>query len=121
MAGMLRTLLETPESEIALRWHDLETWLQITFGKTLSIEGMLFMIGLQESHTPPKRRLEKEQKQELIVIGSYHVLAALGLYKPNDEHLDEWQATQSIPKFSLPDQEKLIKLGLLTYFDRARQ
>ncbi|HRR08943.1 MAG TPA: hypothetical protein PLO56_09650 [Rhodothermales bacterium] len=118
---MLKNLLETPESELELRWRDLEAWLQITFKKTLSIEGMLFMIGLQESHIPPKRRLEKEQKQELIVTGSYHVLAALDLYKRNEEHPDGWEATQAIPKLSLPDQEKLIKLGLLIYFDRVRQ
>ncbi|MBN8590099.1 MAG: hypothetical protein J0L94_17435 [Rhodothermia bacterium] len=117
----LTTLLQTPDHEIEVRWSGLEIWLQETFGKSMSMEGMLFMIGLQETNTPPKRHLEKEQKQELIVTGSYHVLAALGLYKANQEGGDIWLPTQAIPKIPLPAQEKLIKLGLLAYFDRVRQ
>lgn len=118
MSEQLEQLLATPDLVIQAEWEALGKWFQKTFQKTFSIEGILFFIGLQEAGTAPKRRLEKEVKQDLIVLGTYHVLATLGLYAKIRTTTGEevWQPLLRIPKMEVEAQEKILQQAILAYF-----
>lgn len=101
---------ETPQFET--RWEALSARITAQFGKSMSVEGILFMIGVQESGKGFKRRLEKEQKQDLILEGTFQVLSALGIYEQTDL---EWKLVTNLPKMPQQSQEMLVQLGILAY------
>jgi hypothetical protein len=103
------------DAKLEESWAELGAELEQTFGKKMGLEGTLFMMGVQEAGVGFKRHLEKEAKQDLILEGTYHALAALGFYTRTT---DGWQPTASLPKMQLNDQEKLLKTGVLRYFGK---
>ncbi len=64
--------------------------------------------------------LAKDEKQELILVGTHVVLRALGISSQTaDRHEDgEWLSELVVPELSADDQEMLLKLGALRYFEQ---
>lgn len=110
--------LQRPDDVLETQWADLCQWAAQTFHRAVSVDGLLFLIGLQETHTSPKRRLEKETKQDLIVEGSFHVLAALGFYQRTETE-PFWQPLAPLPRLNVDEQEKLLRMGLIRYFEQT--
>ncbi len=121
MPESLDALLETADREIESRWPALEQWLAERFGSDVSIESILFLIGVQSRGIGFSPKLEKEAKQELIMEGSYIVLETLGHYERTgmDEHERwSWEHRVQLPAIETEDQEKLLRLGILRYFEQ---
>ena len=97
------------------RWQVLLTELRDRFGQSLGIEGILFLVGVQEAGQGYDPQLEKEQKQHLIMLGSYHVMTALGLYQQSDT--GGWRRTSPWPEMDVEEQEQLLRVGILRYFE----
>jgi hypothetical protein len=62
--------------------------------------------------------MKKEEKQDTIMRGTAHAFEALGLYIKVDPDSVEagWRAALPVPKLPVSEQEKLVKLAILSYF-----
>jgi len=95
--------------------------LQAMVGKRpKDLNAVLFLIGVQELGQGTKV-FSKEEKQDLMHIGICRVLSAAGYYEL--EGLDKdgwphWKMVKKLPHFDLLEQEKLLKMHVIEYFER---
>lgn len=103
------------------KWHQLGAFIEETVGKKpKDLNGVLFIIGMQELGQGPKR-FSKEEKQDLLHIAICKVLSLSGYYTL--EGLDKdgwphWKMVKKLPHFDLLEQEKLLKMHVLEYFEK---
>jgi len=102
-------------------WQDLLGKLENIVGKKPSdLKSVLFLIGVQELGRGI-RKFTKEEKRDLIHIAICKVLSLSGFYEL--EGLDEsgwphWKVKKKLPHFDVLEQEKLLKMHVLEYFER---
>lgn len=107
--------------ELERRWQKLRQDLKIMLGKKpRDLNGVLFLIGVQELGKGPVS-FTKEEKQDLMHIAICKVLSLSGFYEL--EGLDEngwphWKLVKKLPSFDLMEQEKLLKIHVLEYFEK---
>jgi hypothetical protein len=103
------------------KWHQLLVFVEKTIGKKpKDLNGVLFIIGMQELGQGAKR-FSKEEKQDLLHIAICKVLSLSGYYTL--EGLDKdgwphWKVVKKLPHFDLLEQEKLLKMHVLEYFEK---
>lgn len=110
--------------ELERKWN----WLLSEFERVMNkrpkdLNGVLFLIGLQELGRGPKT-FSKEEKQDLMHIAICKVLSLAGYYRL--EGLDEqgwphWKLIKKLPHFDLLEQEKLLKMHVIEYFEKEYQ
>lgn len=107
--------------DLERKWNSLLGELEkVTSKKPKDLNGVLFLIGLQELGRGPKV-FSKEEKQDLLHIAICKVLSLAGYYEL--EGLDEqgwphWRLIKKLPHFDLLEQEKLLKMHVLEYFEK---
>ena len=102
------------------RWWALEAKLLERFGKKPDLEGVLFLIGIQETGFIAEK-ISKEQKQDLMHVAVCKVLSQSGYYSLQGNDADGWPHFQQIKEFPvmlLPEQENFIKDHVLLYFEQ---
>ena len=110
--------------DLEKKWAALLTYIhQIIGKKPKDLNGVLFLIGVQELGQG-KKNFSKEEKQDLLHIGICKVLSLLGYYQL--EGLDKdgwphWKLIKKLPHFDLLEQEKLLRMHVLEYFEREFQ
>lgn len=121
MTTGLEHLLKLDDEELARKWHQLQQTLDDQFGKQPGIEAILFLIGIQSRGRGFEPKLNKQVKQDIIMEGTHCVFETLGLYKRvgiDSNGLSLWERNSPLfPKLSLPDQEKLLRVAILSYFE----
>jgi len=102
------------------RWKNIEGMLQERFGKQPDMEGILFLIGINELGQMPKRyKWSKEQKQDLMHIAVCRLLSQRGYYEYEGNDADGWPHYREIMPVStagLQAQELLLKECVIEYF-----
>ena len=107
--------------ELERKWNRLLQMLTETIGKKpADMNAVLFLMGVQELGQG-RRTFSKEQKQDLMHIAICKALSYSGFYEL--EGLDEqgwphWKVVKKLPHFDLLEQEKLLKMHVLEYFER---
>ena len=107
--------------ELARLWSALLKDLTFIIGKKpKDLNGVLFLIGVHELGQGVKQ-FSKEEKQDLLHIAVCKVLSLSGFYQL--EGLDEegwphWRLRKPLPHFDLFEQEKLLKMHILEYFEK---
>ena len=104
--------------DIQQRWWNLEAKLAERFGKKPDVEAILFLIGLQEKGFE-KKKISKEQKQDLMHIATCKVLSFSGIYELeglDPEGWPHWNLVQNVPPLGLKEQEILLKAHVIQYF-----
>ncbi len=121
MTTGLEHILNLDDEELARKWHRLQETLDGQFGKQPGIEAILFLIGIQSRGRGFEPKLNKQVKQDIIMEGTHCVFETLGLYKRvgiDSNGLSLWERNGPLlPKLSLPDQEKLLRVAILSYFE----
>lgn len=89
------------------------------FGKIPDMEGMLFLIGINELGELPGRKFSKEQKQDLMHIAVCKLLSLRGYYEFEGIDGDGWPHYMMIkkPELSMFEQERLLKECVIEYFE----
>jgi len=106
--------------ELERQWQDLLKQLEFTFNKKpQSLEAVLFLVGVNELGQGV-REFSKEEKQDLMHIAICKVLSYSGFYQL--EGKDEWgwphwKLVRELPAFDLLEQERLLKMHLIEYFE----
>lgn len=110
--------------EFERRWGRLLEGLKDTIGKKPNdLNGVLFLIGVQELGQGLKN-FSKEQKQDLMHIAICKVLSFEGFYElkyVDQEGWPHWELIKELPHIDLLDQEKLLKIQVIDYFEREYQ
>lgn len=107
--------------ELAKNWQKTLEFIASLIGKKpADLNGVLFLIGVQELGKSFDN-FSKEQKQDLIHIGICKVLSYSGYYEL--EGLDEegwphWNLIKKLPFFDILEQEKLLKMHVIEYFEK---
>ncbi|MBO0950203.1 hypothetical protein [Fibrella forsythiae] len=110
----------TASSILDDKWENLLDTLEQIVGKRPSdLNGVLFLIGMQELGRGPKR-YSKEQKQDLLHVAVCTVLSQSGYYISSGLDKDNWpqfDLLKPLPSGDILAQEDLLKSHVLLYFD----
>jgi len=107
--------------ELEIKWQRLLKSVEKMIGKKpKDLNGVLFLIGVQELGKG-YQHFSKEEKQDLMHIAICKVLSLSGFYKL--EGIDEdgwphWKLIKKLPHFDLLEQEKLLKMHIIDYFNQ---
>jgi hypothetical protein len=103
------------------KWNALLEQLNGLVGKKpKDLNGVLFLIGVQELGKG-HRNFSKEEKQDLMHLGICKVLSLSGYYELEGIDSDgwpHWKLIKKLPHFDLLEQEKLLKLQVMEYFEK---
>ena len=107
--------------ELQINWVKLVSRLEQLLGKRpKDLNGVLFLIGVQELGNG-KQNFSKEEKQDLMHIAICKVLSLSGFYELegiDNDGWPHWKKTDiSLTHFDLMDQEKLLKMHVIEYFE----
>jgi hypothetical protein len=101
-------------------WNALVDKLKGIVGKEATLDGFLFLIGVQELGKG-FLTFSKEEKQDLMHIGTCKVLSLSGYYELEGVDLEgwpHWKLIKNIPSLTLEEQEKMLKMHVLEYFEK---
>ncbi|MBT1685187.1 hypothetical protein [Dawidia soli] len=107
--------------ELERTWASLLGAVEQMIGKKpKDLNSVLFLIGVQELGRG-QATFSKEEKQDLMHIGICKVLSYAGYYVL--EGLDKdgwphWKLIKKLPHFDLLEQEKLLKMLVIEYFEK---
>lgn len=106
--------------ELERKWQLLLSRIEEAFGKKpKDLNGVLFLIGVQELGKG-FQQFSKEEKQDLMHIAICKVLSLSGFYVLegiDEEGWPHWKLIKKLPHFDLLEQEKLLKLHVIEYFN----
>ena len=109
------------ELDLEKRWSKLLEGIKELIGKKpADMNGVLFIIGVQELGQGYKN-FSKEQKQDLMHIAICKVLSYSNFYELDFIDQDgwpHWKLVKELPHFDVVEQEKLLKLHVIEYFER---
>lgn len=109
-------------NDFETRWKAVEALLEERFGKVPDMEGILFLIGMNEFGRPPHRsKFTKEQKQDLMHIAVCTLLGQLGYYKSLGRDGDGWphfEELKPVEATGLQSQERILKECVVRYFEQ---
>jgi hypothetical protein len=107
--------------ELERTWTALIASIESMIGKKpKDLNGVLFLIGVQELGRG-KNVFSKEEKQDLIHIGICKVLSLSGYYELEGLDRDgwpHWKTIKKLPHFDLLEQERLLKMHVIEYFEK---
>ena len=101
------------------RWLSLLRKLRAQFGKELHLNGILFLIGVQELGKGIAE-FSKEEKQDLMHIATCKLFSLSGYYEFTGLDADGWphyKLVKPIPAATLKEQDRMLKWHILEYFD----
>ncbi len=107
--------------DLQRQWSRLTAEIEKLIGKRpKDLNGVLFIIGVQELGKG-YRPFSKEEKQDLMHIGICRVLSQSGYYELAGSDKDgwpHWKMVKKLPHFDLLEQEKLLKMHVIEYFEK---
>ncbi|MGK7393793.1 MAG: hypothetical protein ACNS62_04440 [Candidatus Cyclobacteriaceae bacterium M3_2C_046] len=107
--------------ELQIKWQKLVKKLEDLVGKRpKDLNSVLFLIGVQELGKG-RKNFSKEEKQDLMHIAICKILSYSGFYElegHDQEGWPHWKMVKKLPKFDLLEQEKLLKMHAMEYFEK---
>ena len=103
------------------RWAATEVLLNERFEKVPDMEGILFLIGVNELGRLPRKKFSKEQKQDLMHIAVCTLLSQLGYYEFTGRDEDGWphfRDIEQVPVTGINEQEIMLKECVIRYFEQ---
>jgi hypothetical protein len=100
------------------QWQQLVSNMEEQFGDVPDLQVMLFLIGVQELGQG-HRSFSKDEKQDLMHLGTCRILSPDGYYEFTGTDGDGWpqyKLLKKLPALSLRDQDILLKKAVLDYF-----
>ena len=99
------------------KWKELKNKIDLDFGGDLDVQGILFLIGVQELNFGIKQ-YDREEKINVLHVGTCKVLSSFGYYKFDSIDNDGWPhyiELKPLMSLSAKNQENLIKEAILKY------
>ncbi len=110
-------------ASIKMDWEGLKKYLNQLMGKPpRDLKSVLYLVGVQELGKG-FRPFSKEEKQDLIHIGTCSLLAQRGYYVfrgRDEEGWPHYELQKGLPFVELAEQEGLIKDLAIEYFQKIK-
>ena len=109
----------TDLEELKRRWNELCERLRDSFGEDPDLQGILFLIGVQELGKGPVK-FSKDEKQDLMHLAVCRLLSHYGYYMltgVDDEGWPHWELVTQLPALTLKEQDLLLKQAAIDYFE----
>lgn len=108
------------DAKLKQRWEELVHTLSTRFSSDadLDLEGMLYLVGLQELGQLHKR-FKKDDNVNLMHVGICTILEPYGYYRFNHFDKDGWphfELVAPLPALKPGEQKLLMKEALVDYF-----
>lgn len=103
-----------------LEFQNITKQLAKQFGEDIDIQGLLFIIGLQELGKG-KIKLSKNQKLDVMHIAICTLLEPYGYYEFEGLDIDgwpHWKSSEKLPPLKPGQQEAIIKQAMIDYFKK---
>ncbi len=104
--------------ELKQEWTRLVKRIGDEFGVEPDLQGILFLIGIQELGVGG-RSFSKSEKQDLMHIATCRLLSTYGYYElsgTDAEGWPHWKLVEKMPTLSLKEQDLLLKKSVINYF-----
>lgn len=104
--------------ELDSKWKSIKSQLDSRFEADLDVEGVVFLIGLQELGKGYKK-YSKDQKLEILHIGTCTLLEPYGFYEyigRDEDGYPHWETKEALPHLNPAQQKALMISGILEYF-----
>ena len=108
------------ENDLEVKFKELQNKLSIQFDGDLDVQGIIYLVGVKELGQGPKKYSKKE-KMDLMHVAVCAILEPYGYFEYIGKDKDGWlhfEDKQKLPQLSNSQQLKLIKQGLIDYFER---
>lgn len=103
---------------VEIKFKELVSKLEKTFGEGLDTQAIIFLIGVQELGTGYKK-FSKQEKTELMHVAVCTLLMPYGFYEFTGRDEDNWphfQLVKDLPPLDDRQQQHLIKEAIIEYF-----
>ena len=103
------------------RWETLIKKLEADFDMEMTMEAVLFLIGVRELGTLP-RQFSKEEKTDLMHIAICRLLSASGYYRLSHQDQDgwpHWELIKPLPYTEVKMQTQILRSHILQYFEEV--
>jgi hypothetical protein len=110
--------MQQAQDDLQVRWLKLRIKLKERFGIKPDMDGILFLIGIQELGSG-KQDFSKEEKQDLMHIAVCTVLSPSGYYLAEGHDEEGWphfKQLKPLPGLAGYEQENFLKDHILLYF-----
>ena len=107
--------------ELKKKWEKVKQMLVKQYGEELGIQEILFLIGVQELGKG-YQKFTKDQKMDLMHIATCRLLSSFGYYElegVDAEGWPHWKEKEKIPYLTIQQQERLIRQGIVDYFEES--
>lgn len=105
------------EQDFEQGWKEAMEKMEKRFEQPIDLQAALFLIGLNELGQGP-RRLNKDQKIDVIHIAVCSLLEPFGYYVFEGKDKDGWPhftRSETLPKLSAQEQERMMKESIINY------
>ncbi len=109
-------------TELEIKWIEAKAMMQDRFGKVPDMEGIIYLIGINEVGFNPEKAYEKEEKQDLMHVAMCTLLAYDGYYEYEGHDKDGWPHFKQLlefPAINLAQQENYLKEKVIQYLNLA--
>ncbi|HKR03521.1 MAG TPA: hypothetical protein VJY62_02720 [Bacteroidia bacterium] len=104
--------------ELKHQWSLLVGKLSDSFGEDLDLQGIIFLIGVQELGKG-KKKYSKDEKEDLMHIATCRLLSSYGYYELEGADQEGWphyKLIKKLPPLSLKEQDIFLKQCVIDYF-----
>lgn len=98
-------------------WNTALAKFERIFGPDMTMDALLFVIGVQELGQGP-RTYSKDEKMDLAHLAVCKLLSAFGYYHFSHVDIDGWphyDRADNLPELAKKEQEKLLKQAIIKY------
>lgn len=103
------------------RWKEVEAQMQERFDKVPDLEGILYLIGINEVGVYPAGKFTKEQKQDFMHVAVCTLLSKEGYFEFTGRDGDGWPHYKPLKEVDLSGlllQEIFLKQCVIKYFEK---
>ena len=108
------------ELTLEQQWQAVCKEISAQFGQELDLQGILFLIGVQELGKG-YRVFGKDEKLELMHIAVCKLLSSFGYYEfagRDEQGWPHWNLNEKLPPLKPMQQELLVKEAIVEYFHK---
>lgn len=103
------------------KWDKILEFFKVNFtdGETIDLDGILFLIGVQELGKG-QARFKKDEKVNLMHIAVCRLLEPYGYYRFDGKDADGWpqfELISELPELKSNEQALLMKKAIILYFE----
>ena len=98
-------------------WVEAKLKFEAIFGSGIEMDGLLFLIGIQELGQG-FREFSKDEKMNLMHVAVCRLLEPFGYFTFSHRDNDGWphyEKSIDVPGLSQKEQERLLKMAIITY------